>query len=100
MYKAFAEEEPSLASLMNYVGHLEHKWKDVGIELGLEPDVLDGIRVTKPCDPNGCMTMVFAKWQQIMTKPYTWQTILVALCKPLIDNKGCAENTALKLREK
>ena len=35
-----------------------------------------------------------------MTKPYTWQTILVALCKPLINNKGCAENTALKLRGK
>ena len=60
MYNEFAEEKPSLASLMEYVGRLEHKWKDVGIELGLEPDVLDSIRVTKPRDPNGCMTMVFA----------------------------------------
>ena len=86
---------------MEHVGcHVKHTWKAVGIELGLESDVLDGIGVDNSFKTNECMTQVFVKWKQMVTKPYTWQTVLVALCMPLINNNECAENTARKLREK
>ena len=86
---------------MEYVGcHVESKWKAVGVELDLVSDVLDSIEIGNRHDPNRCMTQVFVKWNQMVTKPYTWQTILVALCMPIVHENECAEKTAHILREK
>ena len=100
MYKEFATDEPSLACIMDYVGcHVEKKWKAVGVELGLESDVLDSIEIDNRYHPNGCMTQVFVKWKEMVTKPYTWQTILVALCMPTVHEKERAKETVHILRE-
>ena len=100
MYNEFAEDEPSLDCIMEYVGcHVESKWKAVGVELGLESNVLDSIEIGNYRDPNRCMTQAFVKWKEMMTKPYTWQTILVALCMPIVHDKECAKKTANILRE-
>ena len=54
------------------------KWRDVGVQLGLEPGVLDGIATE---DTNRCYSNVFTKWKNLnsTTHPYTWSTVVQAL---------------------
>ena len=51
-------------------------------------------------DPSGCMTKVFNEWQKRMSKPYTWQSILIALTMPQVLEKHRAEKTVEILRTK
>ena len=57
------------------------KWRDVGLQLGLDHDVLDGIAIIIPGDTNYCYSKIFTQWKNLnsTTYPYTWSTIVEAL---------------------
>ena len=59
------------------------KWKDVGLQLGLDHDVLEGIG---PADPNDCYMKVFTRWrnQNSAKHPYIWSTLVKALQTPAV----------------
>ena len=56
------------------------KWRDVGVQLGVDHSVLEGI-ATINGDTNQCYTRVFTQWknQNSMVHPYTWSTVVCAL---------------------
>ena len=72
------------------------RWRDVGIELGLSTDDLDGVS-TMSLDPNRCFEHIFSKWKERMAKPYNWNTIIQALRSPQVGHDRLAEALRVKL---
>ena len=74
--------KPELSDLMNEIAaKIPGKWRDVGLQLGLDQGVLDGIALTNQGDTNHCYSNVFTRWknQDSTTHPYTWSTVVQAL---------------------
>lgn len=76
---------------MNEVAaHLPSKWRDVGIQLHLNPDHLDGIAVSAST-PLDRFCSVFTLWKKQMTAPYKWSTVIQALEAPAVSETRLAE---------
>ena len=81
-YQAGLDSEPELPDLMNEVAaKIPSKWRDIGLQLGVDQGALKEIAAISPGDTNLCYTNVFTRWknQNSMTHPYTWSTIVHAL---------------------
>ena len=82
--------KPELSDLMNEIAaKIPGKWRDVGLQLGLDQGALDGIALISPGNTNHCYSNVFARWknQNSTTHPYTWSTILQALESETVGEK-------------
>ena len=57
------------------------KWRDIGLQLGLDQRVLEGIATASSGDTNNCYSNVFIRWKShnLPTHPYTWSTVLQVL---------------------
>ena len=76
------DSEPELPVLLNVVAaKIPCKWKDIGLQLGVDQGVLEGIAATSPSDTNHCYIKVFTRWkdQNSPTHPYAWSTLVNAL---------------------
>ena len=81
-YPTGLDSQPELADLMNEVAaEIPGKWRDVGLQLGMDHGVLDGIAAISPGDINHCYSNVFTRWknQKSQSYPYTWSTVVQAL---------------------
>ena len=86
-----ARDEPRLAELMNKVAaRLPSKWRDVGIQLNLNPDHLDGIAVSASSSNLDKFCSVFSLWKKQMTAPYRWSTVIHALEAPAVNETRLA----------
>ena len=54
-------------------------WYDIGIELGLELDVLDIIKKDNPQQSVPCFQKTLDKWLKLNTDAATWKTLEIAL---------------------
>ena len=73
-YPAGLDSEPELPDLMNKVAaKIPGKWKDVGLQLGVDQGVLEGIASINQGDTNLCYSNVFTRWksQNSSTHPHT-----------------------------
>ena len=92
------EDEPELVELMNEVAaHIPSKWREVGIQLHLNPDHLDGIAVSVS-STHDRFCSVFTLWKKQMTSPYKWSTIIHALKAPAVNEIRLAEELKNKLK--
>ena len=71
------------------------RWEHIGIQLGLDTDVLDIIKANYPEDVVKCLTEVLKKWYKHTTNP-TWKEVLAALRAPALDEI----QLAMKLEQK
>ena len=69
------------------------KWRDIGLQLGLDHEVLNGIATTSPGDTNHCYSDVFTRWknQNLSSYPYTWLTVVQALQSKAVGEKKLAD---------
>ena len=72
---------------------IPNKWRDMGLQLGVDRSVLEGIATTSPGDTNHCYINVFTQWknQNSTIHPYTWSTIAQALERPAVGEKRLAD---------
>ena len=82
-----------LKDLMNKVGYrVKDSWRSLGSELGLPVSELNSIGISNQERSIDCIRNVFSKWTRSQTKkPVNWQTLLVSLCKPQVDQKVVAD---------
>ena len=75
------------------------KWRDMGLQLGVDQSVLEGIATTSPGDTKHHYINVFTQWenQNSTTHPYTWSTIVQALESPAVGEKRLADEIKEKL---
>ena len=94
-YPAGLDSEPELPDLMNEVAAaIPSKWWDVGLQLGLDDGVLEGVGG----EASHCYRNVFTRWknQNSTTHPYTWSTLVQALQTPAVGKERLAD----KIRNK
>ena len=74
------------------------KWRDVGLQLGVDQSILEGIASISQGDTNLCYSNVFTRWknQTSTTHPYTWSTLVQALKAPAVGEERLAD----KIRNK
>ena len=94
---------PKLLDLMNEIGAvIPSKWRDVGVQLGIAPGVLDGIQRQNAEMPRSCQAsfeQVFNEWKlQGSTTTYTWTHIIGILRRPAIGENDLAETLATKFK--
>lgn len=84
---------------MNLIGAPEKdNWRAIGSELGLTVAELNAIRSQHAKDPANCISRVLNNWRSgLKREPITWQTVLVALCKPQVGRKERADEVNEKL---
>ena len=100
MLPAGLDSEPKLPDLMNEVAaKTPSKWRDIGLQLGLDQGVLEGIATISPRDTNLCYSNVFTLWenQNSRTYPYTWSTIVEVLQVRSVGEKRLATKIKNKL---
>lgn len=73
-------ESPSIEDLNRYVTEkYAIDWHDIGIELGLEIDVLDDIEKDNHQETIICFQKTLDKWLMLNTDNATWKSLEVAL---------------------
>jgi len=73
------DDTPTMRDLNRYViNKYAANWKDVGLELGLEFDVLDVIERDNSQQSVACFQKTLDKWLRLTTTA-TWRTLEVAL---------------------
>ena len=90
------DNEPDVSDLMNEVAaKIPNKWRDVGLQLGLDQSELDGIANENPRDTNLCYSKVFTRWKNknSAAHPYNWSTIVRALRAPAVGEERLADET-------
>ena len=86
--------EPELSDLMNKIAaEIPSKWMDMGLQLGVDHGVLQGIALISPGDTNHCYSNVFTRWknQHSATHPYTWFILVQALESRAVGEKRLAD---------
>ena len=79
VYCAIESKKPSMRDLNRYVANkYAPNWYDIGLELGLELDVLDVIKSDHPQESVMCFRKTLDKWLQLNTDA-TWRTLEVAI---------------------
>ena len=98
-YPAGLDSEPELADLMNEVAaKIPGRWRDVGLQLGLDESVLQGITSINQGDTNLCYINVFTRWKNYSTThPYTWSAVVQALKAPSVGESRLADMIMNKL---
>ena len=99
-YPAGLDSEPELPDLMNEVAaEIPGRWRDMGLQLGLDHRVLETIAKISQGDSNFCFSNVFTRWknQTSTTDPYTWSTIVQALETPAVGEERLAYKIKSKL---
>ena len=89
-YPAGLVSEPKLSDLMDEIAaEIPGKWRDVGLQLGLDQGVLDGIALNSQGNTNHSYSNVFTKWKNLnsTTHPYTWSTVVQALESRTVEEK-------------
>lgn len=66
------------------------KWRDIGLQLGLDQRVLEGIATASSGDTNTCYSSVF-------THPYTWSTVLQVLESRAVGERRLADRVKKNL---
>ena len=68
------------------------KWKELGLELGIDPTSVDVIAQRCRDDPNRCFSDLLQQWLEGHgDPPRTWSTIKTALMKPSVNEGSVAE---------
>ena len=83
------KERPTIRNLNRYIIKKHSRnWEDIGIELGLEFDVLKTIAKDNPLDSATCLRETLNKWLKINTVNATWETLETALTNVSRKNLG------------
>ena len=99
-YPAGLNSEPVLSDLMKEVAaEIPGKWRDIGLQLGLNLGVLERIASISPGDNDHCFSNVFTQWksQSSRSHPYTWLTVVQALQSPAVGESKLANKVMSEL---
>ena len=98
-YPQGMQNEPLFCDLINEVAAITpHKWRKVGIELGVKESDLDSLDSQSLGDPIRCFIGVFSMWKNGHgTKEIKWNKIAEVLEAPGVGEGKLAVNLKLRL---
>ncbi len=83
----------ALAEVQRFLNHIEHKWKNIGLQLGLDPTRLDGILHSGQTQGECLLSMIqlWLKGLGVHNSP-TWESLCRALEGVVVEEAGVAAN--------
>lgn len=97
-YPAGLDSEPELSDLMNEVAaKIPSKWRDMGMQLGLDEGRLDAVALISSGNTNHCFSNVFTLWKNQTRHPYTWLVAVQALQSASVQENRLAEEIKMNL---
>ena len=100
-YNCLTADLANLFAIQCELLNVAHKWKGVGMALGLHPDLLDKIKAEQ-LDSNSCLGEVLSEWLKRMYDTTShglpsWKLLVAAVAHPLGgNNRALAERIAKK----
>ena len=93
VHPAFAEP-PSVQDLTNKVAvPLQHKWREIGIQLGVSPGKLDAIYDRRNRNALQCITdVLLEEWKKSCEVAFTWGGLITALESPYVGENAYTNN--------
>ena len=86
-----------LSHVRQYLHGACTEWEDIGLELNLDPQVLDAIKANN-ADVQMCLTDTLKQWlKQCSPKP-TWSALLAALKQPTVGRPDLASDIERDLK--
>ena len=93
-------DAPKLCDLMNDVAaQIPTKWRQVGVQLNLPSEALDGIQDQNAGKTDVCklsFEQVFTKWEGLGTSSHTWETMVNVLGSPAVGEVDLAGKLSSK----
>lgn len=83
-------ELSALAELQTRLIHLAHKWYDIGLQLGLDPAKLEGIRMMSGQTHEECLLRMIELWLKGVQPVATWQDLCRVLEGVVVGESGLA----------
>ena len=71
-------------------------WYNLGLKLGLKPDVLDTIKIQCSGDPSECFQVTLKDYLKTITPWPSWMALVEALRSPIVDQPQLAEKVEKK----
>ena len=82
----------ALAEVQRYLTQIEHRWYDIGLQLGLDPTRLEGIRVSGQTNGERLVSMI-QLWLKSLKA--SWRRLCTTLEGPVVQEPA----TASKIRQ-
>lgn len=84
----FAEGVPSQKDVLHYLVKAKAIWRGLGVELDIKQ-----LQAFKGDDKH-CLMQVVGTWMEREAPPPSWESLVKALCGPLVDRKDLAKTIA------
>ena len=95
LYPAKIDEVPSDEATALIVHYVAHKWRLVGLQLGIDPAELDQIASECGSDQSLCCSELFRKWsaREITAScPFTWKGVIETLDSESVGESSLARS--------
>ena len=94
LYTLFIAVKPELKDLIKeLLTKASDKWENIGILLGIEPGVLDAIKVAEN-QPQNCLREMLKTWLKRVSPPPSWAAIAEAI--DLLGDQSLADHLRIK----
>ena len=81
---------PNKHDLLEQLADIDDRWPQIGLALGVGDNVLSGLQT---CQESNIFKLnkVLLSWMTTKSSPVTWDTVITAMEKPIINNIKKAE---------
>ena len=81
---------PGIPLLCSFLANINDKWNEVGIALGVQENVLSGLRQRQDTDTVKLSEVINTWITTESISPVTWETVISAIEGPVVNNKKIA----------
>ena len=85
-----------LYDVLDQLHEVRAKWYDLGGSLKVRASTLDAIKVEHRNAPDICLREMISHWLRQVTPRPCWNAVVVALCKPIVNEPHLAETLETK----
>ena len=86
----------NLYDVLDQLHEVRAKWYDLGGSLKLRAPTLDAIKVEHRNAPDVCLREMISHWLRQVTPRPCWNAVVIALCKPIVNEPRLAETLERK----
>lgn len=85
-----------LRTVLDEIFHIRSKWFSLGIQLKMNPDDLEAIKVRHNNDPDACLLDLLTTWLKNLDPKPTWESLASALKSKALGNEQLSERVRQK----
>lgn len=72
-------DKPELRTLLKELLEVAYKWENIGVLLGIEPNILQSVKSAVRDEPTNCLREMLIIWVKQICPPPSWSAIVDVL---------------------